>query len=453
MSTTIIDGVEGLDPYYTRYLPQLITVAIAPAAIVVLVAMESVAAGIVLGSAVLIATALPRIGDARLLRRGRARWQALSELTADYTESFVSIPLLRAFGAGERAGRSLSVRAEGLRRRTMDQLRVSLVDSAVSTAAMHLGVVGAALVMTQEVLSGAPGSLSSAMVVLLLARESFRPVTELAQQWHAGYLGLTAVDGIDAILSDSMAALGDGARTRPVPPNASLALQDVTYRYPDSAAGISDISFAVDGGETIAVVGASGAGKSTIARLLDRDVEPGRGAILIDGIDIRAFADAALRSSLVVVPQDTVLFTWSVHDNLALHRPSCTEDEVRRAARIADIDSVIARLPYGYQTTLTENGEQLSGGQRQRFAIARALVADPPILILDEATSALDVETERRVLEAVLSSRRGRTTVLIAHRQTAVDLADRVITLADGRVVADARCSSPHVAIWGGATG
>ncbi|MFD6138662.1 ATP-binding cassette domain-containing protein [Promicromonospora sp. NPDC060271] len=434
-AATVIDGVDGLDAYYTRYLPQLVVVLLVPAAIVVVVAALAPAAGAALAIAAAVAVLAPRLWDARLLRNGRDRWDAFARLSGDYVEALQSIPLLRSFGAAERVGAELDERAENLRARTMSQLRMSLVESALSGLAVHVGVVAAVLAALAAVVTGS-ATATTAVLVLMLARECFRPVSELGQYWHAGYQGLTAVDGLDALLSAEPAVRGEGARTAPAPDGAAVELSDVTYRYPGTGTGVSGIDLRIEPGETVAVLGPSGAGKSTLARLLERGADPDQGAVRVDGTDLRDYTLSALRRSVVVVPQDPVLFAWSVRENLRLYRPDADDAEVRAAAAAADAHDLISALPEGYDTVLTEDGQQLSGGQRQRIAIARALLARAPVLVLDEVTSALDADTERRVVEGIFDHATERTTIVVAHRLSAAERCTRWVRIERGRVTA-----------------
>jgi ABC-type transport system involved in cytochrome bd biosynthesis fused ATPase/permease subunit len=426
--------VEGLDAYCVRYLPQLVVVAVVPAGVVVVVGSYSTAAAAVLAVAVAVAVLLPRLGDARLVRHGRRRWERFADLAGDYVEALRAIPLLRSFGAAGRVGDRLADRAEALRRSTMDQLRLSGVDTGVGTLAAQLGPVLAVVVT----LAGAEAGtlpVDRAITVMLLARECFRPVTDLARHWHAGYLGVTAIDGLDRLLRARPAVPDDGARDRSAPAPAGVALDGVTYRYPGTGAGVTDVTLRVAPGETVAVIGASGSGKSTLVRLLERDVDPDRGTVLVGGVDLREYDRAARSRSVVVVPQDPALFAWTVRDNLRLYRPDATDAELEDAARAAEVHDVVRALPQGYATVLAEDGAQLSGGQRQRLAVARALVSRAPVLVLDEVTSSLEPATEHRLVRAVARRNGRRTTIVVAHRAGACAEADRWVALDAGRVV------------------
>jgi ATP-binding cassette subfamily B protein len=218
---------------------------------------------------------------------------------------------------------------------------------------------------------------------------------------------------------------------------AALALHDLTFAYPSrqDTAALDHVSLAIRPGETVAVVGPSGAGKTTLFQLLLRYYDPQSGSITLDGVDIRDLDLHTLRGAIGIVPQDTVIFSADAMENIRYGRPEATDEEVIAAAKLAAAHEFIERLPQGYRSFLGERGVRLSGGQRQRIAIARALLKNPPLLLLDEATSALDAESERLVQGALEAAMVGRTTVIIAHRLATVQRADRIVVMEDGRVV------------------
>jgi ATP-binding cassette subfamily B protein len=218
---------------------------------------------------------------------------------------------------------------------------------------------------------------------------------------------------------------------------AALALNDVSFSYPSrpDTLALAQLSLAIRPGETVAVVGPSGAGKTSLFQLLLRFYDPQSGAITLDGVDIRRLELHTLRDAIGIVPQDTIIFSADAMENIRYGRAGATDAEVIEAARLAAAHEFIERLPQGYKSFLGERGVRLSGGQRQRIAIARALLKNPPLLLLDEATSALDAESERLVQTALEAAMVGRTTIIIAHRLATVQRADRIIVMEDGRIV------------------
>ncbi|MBC7513857.1 MAG: ATP-binding cassette domain-containing protein, partial [Herminiimonas sp.] len=218
---------------------------------------------------------------------------------------------------------------------------------------------------------------------------------------------------------------------------AAVTLENITFHYPSrpATAALSNLTVDIAPGETVAIVGPSGAGKTTLFQLLLRFYDPQAGHITIDGVDIRALGLHGLRNAIGIVPQDTIIFSANAMENIRYGRADATDAEVIPAATLAAAHEFIERLPEGYQSFLGERGVRMSGGQRQRIAIARALLKNPPLLLLDEATSALDAESERLVQSALEAAMVGRTTLVIAHRLATVQRADRILVMEDGRIV------------------
>ena len=218
-----------------------------------------------------------------------------------------------------------------------------------------------------------------------------------------------------------------------------VSLQNLRFGYDAARPILKGINVEVEPGQTVAIVGSSGSGKSTIGRLLFRFYDVGDGALLIDGQDVRDVTQESLHAQIGVVPQDTVLFNDTVHYNIAYGRPTASEDEIIAAAKAAKIHEFIISLPDGYQTTVGERGLKLSGGEKQRVGIARTLLKNPPILLLDEATSALDTETEMEIQAELKAMGEGRTVITIAHRLSTIADADRIVVLEDGVIVEEGR--------------
>ncbi|GAB2887014.1 ABC transporter ATP-binding protein [Streptomyces deserti] len=432
--TTLVDGVEGVDAYVSRYLPQLlITLTVPPLLLAALAVVEpAVLLGLV--PALLLALAGPRAWDRLLARRGKEHWDTYEALGADYLEALQGMPALRAAGAVGRTRQRLEERSAALHRATVAKLRVSLVDTGLTDLAIQGGVVAAALLACWSAVTGSLAPTGT-YLVLLLASECFRPVRDLSREWHAGYLGVSAADGLMALRTAEPAVADPGTVPAQWPSPPQLRFEDVEFTYDGAETpALRGVTFTAEAGRTTALVGPSGAGKSTLLALLLRHHDPRHGRVTVDGRDVAAYALDSLRQGIAVVSQETHLFHATIADNLRLARPDATDDELVRAARTAGVHDEIAALPDGYATVLGERGATLSGGQRQRLALARALLADAPVLVLDEATSAVDERREADIVRELLDAAGGRTVLVVAHRLAAARHADRVVVLDGGRV-------------------
>ena len=279
------------------------------------------------------------------------------------------------------------------------------------------------------------GDLVAFSTYVVLLATPFRMVGFMLLQWQRA---AAASIRVFEILDESPTIVDPDNPVALREPLGRLEFDDVSFGYPisDGAPVLDGLSFSIEPGETVAIVGATGSGKSTIARLLPRFYDVGGGTVRIDGHDVRTLSLTDLRRSIAMVTDDPFLFATSVFDNVAFARPDATEHEVQAAIDDAAAAEFVTDLPHGIATEVGERGLTLSGGQRQRLALARALLADPTVLILDDATSSIDVAVEERIHEAIRRRRADRTTILIAHRLSTIALADRVLLIDDGRVVA-----------------
>ncbi|MFE5902046.1 ABC transporter ATP-binding protein/permease [Streptomyces sp. NPDC056488] len=432
--TTLVDGVEGVDAYVSRYLPQLLVTLTVPPLVLAALAVVEPPALLGLVPALLLALCGPRAWDRLLAARGKEHWDTYEGLGADYLEALQGMPALRAAGAVGRTRARLEERSAALHRATVAKLRVSLADTGITDLAIQGGTAAAALLACHAALGGSTAATGT-YLVLLLASECFRPVRDLAREWHAGYLGVSAADGIAALRTAEPGVRDTGTAPADWPAPPELRFEDVRFTYGGATApALHGVSFTAPAGRTTAVVGPSGAGKSTLLALLLRHHDPDGGRVTLGGRPAAAYSLDALRRGVAVVSQETYLFHATIADNLRTARPGATDDELAAAARTAGVHDEIAALPDGYATVLGERGATLSGGQRQRLALARALLADAPVLVLDEATSSVDERREAGIVRELLDAAGDRTVLVVAHRLAAVRHADRIVVLDAGRV-------------------
>jgi subfamily B ATP-binding cassette protein MsbA len=271
-------------------------------------------------------------------------------------------------------------------------------------------------------------------VFLSYLNKFFKPVQDLAKMTNSIAQASVGVERVRAILDTDIIIPERPNATDPPPFRGDIAFEHVAFGYDPAAPVLRDVSFNVEAGQLVGVVGPTGGGKSTVVSLIPRFYDPSAGSVKIDGVDIRDYKLHGLRHHIAFVLQDTVLFRGTIRENIAYGRPGATDDEIVQAAKLANADEFIARMPRGYDSPVGERGLTLSGGQRQRIGIARALIRNNPILLLDEPTAALDTESERLVVEALERLMKGRTVIMIAHRLSTIRDADRIIVLKGGVV-------------------
>jgi ABC-type multidrug transport system fused ATPase/permease subunit len=277
-------------------------------------------------------------------------------------------------------------------------------------------------------------TLGSLTVFTAYLARFFRPVQDLSVQADTIAQTSVAAQRIRAILEANTIIAERPDAIDPPPFRGEIGYANVAFGYDADNPVLRDITFTIKPGELVGIVGATGSGKSTVVSLIARFYDPHTGIITIDGADIQGFTLHGLRSQIGFVMQDTVLFRGTVRDNIAFGRPDATEDEIIHAAKLANADEFIARMPHGYDSMVGDRGLTLSGGQRQRIGIARALIRDDPILVLDEPTAALDAESEQLVIQALQRLMKGRTVICIAHRLSTIRDADKIIVIKDGAV-------------------
>ena len=443
LTLSLVDGVEQLEVYFGQFLPQFLIALLTPPLIFVAVAFIDLPVALVMLGFALLALFAPGLWHKKDTQASLNRQRAYAAFAADFLDSIQGLATLKAFGQSSVRADRLAERARELFRRTMWVLATNSAARGITDTSIACGAAAALALGAWRVESGAL-SIGGLLVILMLGIEVYRPMRELRSVLHQGMVGMSAAQGIYAILDDQPSVTDAKPAALPEPLTASIAFEGVGFRYPGSPRIVHDgLSFRADAGERIGVVGPSGGGKSSIVRLLLRFHDPDSGRIMIGGHDLRALSFEQIRSMISVVNQDTFLFHGTVEDNIRMGRPDATHEQVEAAARAANIHDFVTGLPSGYATVVGEKGIKLSGGQRQRVAIARALLRDTPILVLDEALSAVDAENEAVIQEALDELMRGRTTLVLAHRLSSVIGCDRILVLDGGKVVE----SGPHDAL------
>ncbi|WP_449348719.1 thiol reductant ABC exporter subunit CydD [Streptomyces shaanxiensis] len=419
-------GVDALDDYFSRYLPQLGLAVVVPVAVLARIVTEDwVSAAIIVGTLPLIPVFMVLIGWATQSRMDR-QWQLLSRLSGHFLDVVAGLPTLKVFGRAKAQAESIRRITGEYRQATMRTLRIAFISSFALELLSTLSVALVAVTIGMRLVHGEM-QLYDGLVILILAPEAYLPLRQVGTQYHAAAEGLAAAEEIFAVLETPVPASGNG----PVPAGA-LAFEQVTVRYPGRAAdAVTDVSFEVAPGETVALVGPSGAGKSTLLNVLLGFVPPTEGRVRIGGADLAEVDVAQWRSRVAWVPQRPQLFAGTIAENVRLARPDADDTAVRQALADAGAREFVDALPLGADTVLGEDGAGLSAGQRQRLALARAFLADRPVLLLDEPTAALDGATEAEVVAAVRRLAAGRTVLLVVHRPALLGVADRVVRLTE----------------------
>lgn len=436
VTSLVLDGIEALEPFYVRYVPQIITVLVSGTFVFCYLVRYDAVSALALIASMLLCVVVPLATVPAMDRTVTDYWTDYSTLTSQYIDSIQGMTTLKTLDAEQSMGEVLRRDATAFWKRSIRNTGISLSNSALmfilTSVTSSLTVVLAAIRAMHGIV---PATAVTAF--LFLAVECARPMIELNSAWHASFLGMSVAKEMFGLME----------MDPPVKDPEDPVLLDVSDRLPEirfdavrfSYPGreeevLHGVTFAVPPGSTTAVVGPSGAGKSTILSLVLRFYDVAGGSVTFNGTDIRRYALRALQDQIGVVFQDTYLFYGTIAENIRMARPDASDEEVREAATAANAHDFIMAFPDGYETIVGERGVTLSGGERQRISIARAILKDAPVLLLDEATSSVDAESESLIQSALSELTKQRTTIIVAHRLSTVRGADNIIVLNDGMV-------------------
>ncbi len=445
LSTTAIEGIEALDAYFSQYLPQVALAAFIPLSILLLVfPLDLLTAIVFLLTAPLIPLFMYLIGKAAESLTQR-QYQILSRLSAYLLDVLQGLTTLKMLGQGRKQARNIEQASDRFRDVTLGVLRVTFLSALALELLATLSTAIVAVEIGLRLLEGGM-TFQTALFILVLAPDFYQPLRMLGLRFHAGMSGMTAARRIYEILDTPISTSSTQAirfTSFRFTPSSNITFDHISFSYPSrDLPALDDISFEIPHGKTTALVGATGAGKSTIAALLLRFIEPSQGRILVNGAPLTEIHPDAWRAQLAWVPQQPHLFNDTLSANLRLAKPDASREEMLRAVELAGLDEFIQSLPEGgalslskgLETPIGEGGSRLSGGQAQRLAVARAFLRDAPFLILDEPTSSLDPALESQLHASIRRLMQGRTTLVIAHRLSTVYQANQILVLEKGHL-------------------
>jgi len=443
MSNAAIEGVEQLEIYFGRYLPQLFVAAITPLLIFAVVAQIDLPVATVLLVAALFTLLAPSVFQRFDSEKSMHRSRAYKAFASEFLDALQGLVTLKAFGQAKARESALREKAHHLFQSTMWVMATNSLARGITDIGITLGAASALALSAYRVEAGLM-SFEALLLVLLLGVEVFRPLRELRSLMHAGMLAQAAAGQVFSVLESKTQVIDSATKYQAIArDNQSICFKDVSFSYrtksadktPKISALVHDhLNFSIKSGQRVGVVGSSGGGKTTIVNLLLRYYDPQAGVIRIGGVDIQKMPLEQLRSQFSVVSQDNYIFHGSIRDNLTLGCASVSDKALITAAKAANADEFIRQLEHGYDSVIGERGVRLSGGQQQRLSIARALLRDAPILILDEALSSVDAKNEAQIQQALNTLMQGRTCLILAHRLSSIIDCDQILLLDKGRV-------------------
>lgn len=434
LATSLVEGIEALEAYFSRYLPAMSLVALVPLSIVAMTLPFDWRSGLImLLTAPLIPVFMIMIGKGTE-RVNQRQWKKLALMSNHFLDMIQGLTTLKLFNASRREAQTVAAISEDYGRETMVVLRVAFLSSAVLEFVATVSIAMIAVTIGFRLMYGEMNFLIG-FYVLLLAPEFYLPLRSMGTHYHARMEAIGASENIVQILDKQVDPARISNKKSQVSLPVSIKGDALKFSYPDGRTALDDLSFEIAAGEKVAIVGPSGAGKSTLGSLLLGFIFPQSGSLCFSGSEAKSLSAKQRRDLISWVPQQPRLFAGTIKENILLGNPEANDQTIAEAARLADAHDFISALELGCDTVVGERGAGLSGGQIQRIALARAFLKNAPVWLLDEATASLDPQSEAAITEALDAIPEETTLIVIAHRLTTVKKMDRILVVDQGKVV------------------